>query len=298
MKNFKGKTVIVSGGAEGIGFGIAQAMGREGMNVVLGDIDKQQLDIAQKKLEREGIAVVAQLTDVTDAKQWQALGQLALAHFGKVHMLVNNAGVSSPPGPIENTDHQDWDWVIDVNLKGVVYGAEAIVPLIKQHQDGGWLINVGSMAGMIGVPFTGAYTATKLAVVGMSESWSVELANDNIQVSVVCPAFVKTRIHLSGRNRQDHHKNIAGSINADESTIQQENTNSIAALVENGMSPEAVGQRVVEAVAQGELYIFTHPDQRAVVQKRFNAIDAAFERSESSPIVGDIKQGKMDAFGL
>jgi len=180
-----------------------------------------------------------------------------------------------------------------VNLKGVVNGAHAIIPLIKQHEEGGWMINVASMAGMIGVPFAGAYTATKVAVVGMSEAWHVELEKHNIQVSVLCPAFVKTRIHLSARNRQEHHKQEPSNKASDAdstSSLTEKAGNSAAELVENGIPAELVGQRVVEAVRQGELYIFTHPDQRIVAQQRFQAIDAAFERSESSSVIGHVKQ--------
>ena len=298
MSDFNGKTVIVSGGAEGIGFSIAQSMGREGMNVVLGDIDEYQLEVAKNNLESEGIEVLIQKMDVTKAEQWLALGQSAVARFGKVHMLVNNAGVSSRPGAIENTSHSDWDWVIDVNLKGVLYGSDAIVPLIKQHTEGGWIINVASMAGMVGVPFAGAYTATKSAVVAMSESWRAELASHDIQVSVLCPALVKTRMHLSARNRQEHHKDISDSIKKQSDEAHEKVKNPAVALVENGIPAELVGQRVVEAVSQGELYIFTHPDQRSVAQKRFQEIDAAFERSAASPIVGDVKQEGMDVFDI
>ncbi len=298
MSEFSGKTVLVSGGAEGIGFGIAQAMGRQGMNVVLGDIDDAQLRLATASLEREGIAVLAQNMDVTDPDQWQALGAAAVARFGKVHMLVNNAGVASAPGPLESANRKDWDWVIDVNLKGVLYGAQAIVPLIKQHGEGGWMINVASMAGMVGVPYAGAYTATKVAVVGMSESWHAELEPYNIKVSVLCPAFVKTRIHLSGRNRQDHHR-VDSSARKDAYNPDAEKAvNPAATLVENGIPAELVAKRVVEAITQGELYIFTHPDQRAVAQKRFEAIDAAFERAAASPVVGDVVQDGMVSFGL
>lgn len=285
MSNFEGKTIVVSGGAEGIGFSIAQAMGQQGMNVVLGDIDAKQLASAKQQLEQEGIAVLALSMDVTDTAQWQMVADKAIERFGKIHMLVNNAGVASAPGSIENTNHKDWDWVIDVNLKGVLNGAEAMIPHIKSHGEGGWMINVASMAGMVGVPYAGAYTATKVAVVGMSESWHSELSKHNIHVSVLCPAFVKTRIHLSGRNRQDHHKEAQ--------QVRDENaaktTNSAQELVENGIAPELVAQRVIEAINANELYIFTHPTQRSVVQKRFKAMDAAFERAEQSPLLQDVK---------
>lgn len=285
MSKYKGKTVVVSGGAEGIGFSVAHAMGQQGMNVVIGDIDEQQLAVAEQKLSAEGIPVLALKMDVTDPDQWRMVAEKSLERFGKIHMLVNNAGVASAPGPIEATNHKDWNWVMDVNLKGVLNGAEAMIPHIKSHGEGGWMINVASMAGMIGVPYAGAYTATKVAVVGMSESWHFELAKHNINVSVLCPAFVKTRIHLSGRNRQEHHK---GEQVARDQGAPKPN-NAAQALVENGIPAALVGQRVVEALNADELYIFTHPAQRAIVQERFKAIDAAFERAENSPILEDVK---------
>jgi len=284
MSNYKNKTAIISGGAEGIGFAIAQAMGEQGMNIVLGDIDKAQLDKAALALEAQGVPVLALEMDVTSPEAWQAVAKQSIERFGKVHMLVNNAGVASAPGPIEATNHKDWQWVIDVNLKGVIYGTEAIVPLIKEHGEGGWVVNVASMAGMMGVPYAGAYTATKVAVVAMTESWHAELAGHNILVSALCPAFVKTRIHLSGRNRQQQHTDERGPVSAGDGP----SGNAAKELVENGIDPKIVGQRVVEALNAKELYIFTHPGQRQYTQQRAEAIDQAFERAEKSPILADV----------
>ena len=286
MNNYKNKTAVISGGAEGIGFAIAQAMGEQGMNIVLGDIDAAQLKEAQAKLEAQGVPVLAVEMDVTSPSSWANIAEQAIERFGKVHMLVNNAGVASAPGPIEATNHKDWQWVIDVNLKGVVFGAEAIVPLIKQHGEGGWMVNVASMAGMIGVPYAGAYTATKVAVVGMSESWNVELSKHNIHVAALCPAFVKTRIHLSHRNRQEEHRDLERK--PDPKAAPKHNA--AQELVENGIAPEIVGQRVVEALNAKELYIFTHPAQRQIAQQRSAAIDQAFERAENSPLLADVKE--------
>lgn len=286
MNNYKNKTAVISGGAEGIGFAVAQAMGEQGMNIVLGDIDATQLKEAQAKLEAQGIPVLAVEMDVTSPASWANIAEQAIERYGKIHMLVNNAGVASAPGPIEATNHSDWQWVIDVNLKGVLFGAEAIVPLVKQHGEGGWMVNVASMAGMIGVPYAGAYTATKVAVVGMSESWNAELAKHNIHVAALCPAFVKTRIHLSHRNRQQEHRDLARK--PDPKAAPKHNA--AQELVENGIAPEIVGQRVVEALNAKELYIFTHPAQRQVAQQRSAAIDQAFERAEQSPLLADIKE--------
>jgi len=290
MTDYEGKTAIISGGAEGIGLSIASALGEQGMNVVVGDIDEQMLNKAESELRAKGISVLALQMDVTKPEDWQRIASKAVSKFGKVHMLVNNAGVGSAPGPIEKTNYKDWAWVIDVNLMGVVYGAEAIIPLIKEHDEGGWLLNVASMAGMGGVPFAGAYTATKVAVVGMSESWRAELDPDNINVSVLCPAFVKTRIHLSHRNRQAEHKR-------DTANTGTSPTGGVAGeLVENGIDVELVGKRVVEALNQNEFYIFTHPNHRTIMQKRAKAIDAAFERAEQSELIGDIKDDPVISF--
>jgi len=285
MNQFFGKTVVISGGAEGIGFGIAQAMGKQGMNIVLADIDASQLEIAQEKLQKEGIEVLSVQMDVTNLGQWGNVASKALERFGKVHMLVNNAGVGSNPGSIEKTDDKDWRWVIDVNLMGVIYGTQTMVPLMKLHGEGGWLINVASMAGMMGIPTAGAYTATKVAVVGMSESWYSELKPHNIQVSVLCPAFVKTRINLSNRNKPADlktEKENSGHLNSSAAAKHMQK------VIDNGLSPKLVGERVVEAVNNKELYIFTHPNYRKVLQKRFKAIDDAFARSESSPLLADV----------
>lgn len=294
MSQFAGKTVVVSGGAEGIGFGIAHTMGKQGMNVVLGDIDAKQLALAKEKLEQENINVLTVEMDVTDLAQWQHLANQTIERFGKVHMLINNAGVGGNPGAIEKTDDKDWRWVLDVNLMGVVYGTQTMVPLMKEHGEGGWLINVASMAGMIGVPMAGSYTATKVAVVGMSESWYAELKPHNIQVSVLCPAFVKTRINLSNRNKPEELKEPSADAKADPkfSAMAKHMQN----VIDNGLAPSIVGDRVLEAISNKELYIFTHPNYRKVVQKRFKAIDDAFARSEASPLLADVLDEEIALF--
>ncbi|MEH6490635.1 SDR family NAD(P)-dependent oxidoreductase [Halopseudomonas sp.] len=295
MSEFAGKTIVISGGAEGIGFSIAMAMGKQGMKVVLGDIDSNQLKLAEDKLQQAGIEVLTAQMDVTRLDDWQALAKQALARFGKIHMLVNNAGVGGGTGGIEQTDNNQWRWVMDVNLMGVINGTQVMVPLIKQHHEGGWLLNVASMAGMGGVPYGGAYTASKVAVVGMSESWYAELQPHNIQVSVLCPAFVKTRINLSSRNMQSDYKTEAAQR---EATPQQA---AMAAhmqkIIDNGLPVEIVGERVVEALKAKELYIFTHPNYRPSTQARAKAIDAAFERAAASPLLAGVLDQEVIRFG-
>jgi len=295
MSEFSDKTIVISGGAEGIGLSIAMAMGKQGMNVVLGDIDGEQLKRAEATLQQAGIKVLTAQMDVTQLEQWQALAEQAIDRFGKIHMLVNNAGVGGGTGPIEQTDNNQWRWVMDVNLMGVINGTQVMVPHIKAHGEGGWLLNVASMAGMGGVPYGGAYTASKVAVVGMTESWYAELQPHNIQVSVLCPAFVKTRINLSSRNMQGDYKTEAAK--RDASPQQAAMAAHMQKIIDNGLPVEIVGERVVEALKMKELYIFTHPNYRPSTQARANAIDAAFSRAAASPLLAEVLDQEVISFG-
>jgi NAD(P)-dependent dehydrogenase (short-subunit alcohol dehydrogenase family) len=289
MTKFTGKTAVISGGAEGIGLSIAKALGEQKMNIVLTDIDATNLQKAAAELETSGVPVLAAVLDVADEAQWQSVSEQAIERFGKIHMVVNNAGVGGGSGPIESQEKQAWQWAIDVNLMGVVYGAKVMLPLIKEHNEGGWIVNVASMAGMGGLPYGGAYNATKAAVVALSESWAEELKSKGIRVSVLCPAFVQTRIYDSERNRPAQYKSETATQDGDNnfSKISEQ-------MVKNGIDVSIVGKRVVEALIDGEMYIFTHPNYRPVVQRRYDAIDKAFIKSEKSPLLQHIKNQKLD----
>ena len=289
MFKFEGRTAVISGGAEGIGLSIAKALGEQKMNIVLADIDEKNLLKSAAELKSLGIPVLAALLDVADEMQWKSVAEKAVERFGKVHMVVNNAGVGGDSGPIENQETEGWQWALGVNLMGVVYGAKVMTPLIKGHGEGGWILNVASMAGMGGVPYSGAYTASKAAVVALSESWAAELKDKRIGVSVLCPAFVQTRIYDSERNRPDKYKSENYQIENESSFSKQTKQ-----MVKDGIDVSIVGKRVVEAINHGELYIFTHPNYRQVNQQRFNGIDEAFARSAQSPLLKDIVDQKID----
>ena len=289
MSQFSGKTAVISGGAQGIGLSIAKALGEQNMNIVLADIDQENLQKAASELQAAGVSVLTVVLDVADEAQWQAVGQQTVERFGKVHMVVNNAGVGGDSGSIESQNKKGWQWVLDVNLMGVVYGAKAIVPFIKQHDEGGWVINVASMAGMTGVPYSGAYTATKAAVVALSESWAGELERKGIKVSVLCPAFVQTRIYDSERNRPEQYQTDDWDVTSESSFSKRAKD-----MVENGIEVSIIGKRVVEALNAGELYIFTHPNYRPVVQRQAAVIDKAFQRAEQSPLLQHIVNQKID----
>ncbi|MDC3326065.1 SDR family NAD(P)-dependent oxidoreductase, partial [Gammaproteobacteria bacterium] len=286
---FEGRTAVISGGAEGIGLSIAKALGEQKMNIVLADIDEKNLLKSSAELESLGIPVLGALLDVADEMQWKSVADKAIEKFGKVHIVVNNAGVGGDSGPIENQETEGWQWVLGVNLMGVVYGAKVMTPLIKDHGEGGWILNISSMAGMGGVPYSGAYTASKAAVVALSESWAAELQDKSIGVSVLCPAFVQTRIYDSERNRPNKYKSENYQIENESSFSKQTKQ-----MVKDGIDVSIVGKRVVEAINHGELYIFTHPNYRQVNQERFNGIDEAFARSAESPLLKDIVNQKID----
>lgn len=288
---FAGKTALISGGAGGIGFALAEEFGQLGMNIVIADIDQKELAEAAQKLQNANIQVLACPLDVTNYQQWENTVSAAEEKFGNIHMLVNNAGVGGIPGSVDKTKIETWKWVLDVNVMGVVNGTQATAPSMKRHGQGGWIINVASMAGMNGVPFSGAYAASKAAVVSMSESWAVELKKHNIAVSALCPAFVQTRIHESLRNLQPQYTEVKEQA---ATLVKSENTvNKAKALVESGIPTSVLAKRVIEALQSGQAYIFTHPNFRSAIAYRSSLLDAAFEDAENSPIVSHLKDDKI-----
>jgi len=201
MKEFKGKTAFITGGAEGIGFYVARTLAGQGMRVMLADIDTGMLEKAVRTLKGEGFKVEGVVCDVALKADVAAAAEETVRKFGKVHFVMNNAGVAVT-GSQKNISEADWRWVIDVNLMGVVHGVQVFAPLMKSQGEGGHIMNVASIAGIHGVSFSGPYCATKAAVISLSECWRNELAKDGIAVSVLCPGFVKSRIYDSMRNRQ------------------------------------------------------------------------------------------------
>lgn len=273
MQELRGKTAFITGGGSGIGLAMAEAFGHAGMNVMLADIDAPALAAASAALADKQVKVASVVLDVTSRNSVRAAALATIAAFGKVHLVCNNAGVGSG-GAFGTVPEPDWDWVIDVNQKGVVYGMEVFVPLIASHGEGGHFVNTASMAGMLGVPGMEPYVASKFAVVGMSEGWAAQLAPQQIGVSILCPGFVRTRIHESARNRPAAYGAQVAPL--DESGFYTE-------AVENGIPAQVLANRVLEAVLADELYIFTHPEFRALVEARFAGILAGFDRAALSP---------------
>lgn len=283
MQDLRGKTAFITGGASGIGLAMAEAFGHAGMDVMLADIDAAALAEAAAALTAKQIKVASVVADVTSRDSVRAAALATIAAFGKVHLVCNNAGVGSG-GEFGTVPERDWDWVVDVNQKGVVYGMEVFVPLIASHGEGGHIVNTASMAGMLTAPGMEPYCATKFAVVAMSEGWAMQLAPKNIGVSILCPGFVQTRIYESGRNRQAQY----GAPTAPDMS------NLAVQAVLNGIPPAPLAARVLEGVLANELYIFTHVEFRAVVEMRFAAIMAAFDRAALSPALAGLGERKVE----
>ncbi len=245
-----GKTVVITGGASGIGLATASRLARSGARLVLGDIEEGPLKEAVAGLEAGGAEVVGVRCDVARLEDVESLRDAALAAFGSVHVVFNNAGVGG--GPTLGSPIEMWRWVSSVNLDGVVHGIHVFVPLLMD-QDEGHVVNTASLAGLGGVPGMGPYCATKFAVVGLSESLFYDLAmrGSKVGVSVLCPGFVRTRIAQSGRNMPDELRAKTGSTNT-------EVLEAAAAVVAAGIDPAVVADHVADAIDRTEFWILPH----------------------------------------
>ena len=276
MINFQGRVAVITGGASGIGLAIARSFASRGCKVMLLDVERAPLEAAIAELQAAGsnADVRGTLCDVTSRKAVEASAQQVIAAFGGADYLFANAGVGGTGGPIEALEDQNWRWVLGVNLMGMVHAVDTFLPLIRESGPGGRVVYTASMAGMLAPATMGPYTASKFATVAMAESLAAQLEGSGIGVSVLCPGFVSTRIHESGRNRPGELAATSVESEASASVMRE--------LVTSGIPAETVGERVAEAVDRGEFYIFTHPDMRPLVEARFARIMEGFDAAERS----------------
>jgi NAD(P)-dependent dehydrogenase (short-subunit alcohol dehydrogenase family) len=268
LPDLAGKVAVVTGGASGIGKGIATALAAEGAQVIIADIQRDAMEAAAAEIGADGV-----LTDVSDPSSVDALAAAVLDRYGAVHVICNNAGIG-PLAPVADLTLDDWRWMIGVNLWGVIHGVHTFLPILKQNRDGGHIVNTASMAGLVAGPRLGAYAAAKYGVVGLSEVLAAELAADNskVGVSVLCPGTVHTNIGTSSRNRPADLPD-AGFKDID---IELEDNPRYRWIY-----PADAGAVVVRAIKRGDLYALTHPDWYPMVAERHEAIAEAFREQEA-----------------
>ena len=268
MQDLKGKVAVVTGAASGIGNAVATRLAQEGMRVVLADIEEGPLADAEKKLVDDGATVLAVPTDVTKGDQMDALAAKTFETFGTAHVIHNNAGVATG-GMMWTLTEADWQWVLGVNLWGVIHGIRAFVPRLVEQGEG-HVVNTASMAGLTSVPMMGPYNVSKHGVVTLSETLANELSlqGSPVKVSVLCPGWVQTRIHEADRNRP------ADLGTREEANVQMAEMGReiIGGLIAGGMPAAEVAGHVLDAIREERFYILTHPDLKPMFQRRMEDI--------------------------
>ena len=254
-----GRVAVVTGAASGIGLALSRRFAHEGMRVVMADVEGPALAEAADLLAGRGAEVLPVLADVSSGEQVDALRDRALEAFGAVHVVCNNAGVSGPGRSLWEMSRRDWEWVLGVNLWGVINGIRAFVPVLLE-QDAGHVVNTASVAGLT-TGILGPYSVTKHAVVALSEGLHFQIARLGaaVGVSVLCPGWVRTRIGDSGRNRPP---------DVEPSEIDPAVAEGLRQLIETGMEPSAVAGHVVDAIRGGHFYVLTHPEMNEGIRRR------------------------------
>ena len=270
ISDLAGKTAVVTGGASGIGLGIARQLRGEGMQVVIADIEPGALDAAAAEIGAVGV-----VTDVASLESVQALADETIRLFGAVHVVCNNAGVGSG-ARLADMKQADWDWILGVNLLGVIHGVQAFLPLLSANPDGGHMVNTASMSGLRVRPGAGGYAVTKFGIMALTETLAMELAADGsrVGVSVLCPGMVHTNIKASTRNRP-------GDLSAGALADYDIETTELGARM-RWLDPDEVGRITVRAIRRGDLYAITHPEQLGEVEERHRRLEAAFREAGSA----------------
>lgn len=271
IAELRGKVAVVTGGASGIGRGIVGALRREGMEVVIGDVEDGALREAAESLGAYGVR-----TDVSDAASVEALARAATDRFGAVHVVCNNAGVG-PWARIADLTLDDWRWIVGVNLWGVIHGVHTFLPLLEANPDGGFIVNTASLAGLRPTKGLGSYVVTKYGVVGLTETLAQELAESGsrVGVSVLCPGPIHTNIGSSSRNRP------TGLADAGFADVRLEDS-PVTRAGHDFLEPDEAGAVVVDAIKTGKLYALTHPWALPGVEERFDGIVQAFREAQQA----------------
>jgi NAD(P)-dependent dehydrogenase (short-subunit alcohol dehydrogenase family) len=269
MKEFKGKVAVVTGGASGIGWGIAERCATEGMKVVIADIEEAALKQAEKTLKDGGAEALAVRTDVSKLSDVEALAQKTLEAFGGANLLFNNAGVNTDISlrkPVWENTIADWEWMVGVNLWGVIYGVKVFLPIMMRQNTECHIVNTSSMAGLLLEPQLVIYAVTKTGIIALSEGLYIQLKEKNspIGVSVLCPAFVSSRLFEAERNRPTKLKNPSEPLKSRQQAALVKQFSQAAPT----LTPEDNADIVFKAIREGTFYIFTDPLVQELFRQR------------------------------
>jgi NAD(P)-dependent dehydrogenase (short-subunit alcohol dehydrogenase family) len=270
VESLAGKVAVVTGAASGIGLALATRFAQAGMRIVLSDVERPALERAADGLRAEGYDVLAQATDVSIEAEVEQLAAATLDHFGGAHVVCNNAGVGSRGLTVGDLPLRDFEWVLGVNLWGVIYGIRAFLPHLRL-QDEGHIVNTASISGLYYLPRMGPYNASKAAVIALSETLQFELdaERSKVGVSVLCPGFVQTSISTAVRNLPER---LTYELTTEQVAEMTEYKARRRAQASTGMEPAAVADLVVDSILQRRFYVFTHPETVEVMRQRFDRI--------------------------
>lgn len=269
MKNLRDRVAVVTGAGSGIGLGLAERFAAEGMKLVLADLDLAAIEALAARIASQGGTAIAVKTDVSRLAEVEALARRTMERFGAVHVVCNNAGVGGAAGPAWMRTEKDWEWVLGANLWSVIHGVRVFVPLLLQ-QDEGHVVNTASMAGLITGAGMSAYNVTKQGVVALSETLALDLqmVGANVKVSVLCPAWVNTKIVDSERSRPEHLRNASDPAIPARPEMEQ----FIRGVIAAGMPTSQVAEEVVQAIREERFYILTHRDWKPLIAARMQGI--------------------------
>jgi NAD(P)-dependent dehydrogenase (short-subunit alcohol dehydrogenase family) len=288
MENLKGKTAFITGGASGIGLGIAKACAREGMNVVIADMRQSALDEALPIFKENNWPALGLRLNVTDRAAYTKAADDAEAAFGNIHLLINNAGIGCAGGPLWAVSPKETDLAVSVNLIAVLNGIQEILPRILKHGEGGHIVSTASKAALLAVPGCGLYNVTKQAVVGIMETLMEDLAGTNVGASVFCPGGYETNL---GKSSFEVTAELMDGAPKAPPPPPQKDGDDASPFKDWGeviRSPEDAGARVVRGVKRGDLYILTHSEFKEGVRARMNAILRAFPDETPNPRYSEI----------